>query len=113
MPAASNDPRFINLTSHKDYLIIIPLYNEQKNVEDVISKIEEMGYIDKCLFVDDGSKDATPEILKQLAQEKGIGVFLGEQTARKSARSKLSWNLLKIPIICPRRCFCWTVILSS
>jgi len=34
MPAASNDPRFINLTSHKDYLIIIPLYNEQKNVEE-------------------------------------------------------------------------------
>jgi len=42
-------------------LITIPIHNEQKYVQDVLAQIKK--YHDHILVVDDGSTDATPELL--------------------------------------------------
>lgn len=48
--------------------IIIPVYNEEKTVEEVVKKVSSMNFgIDKeIIIVDDGSTDETPNILKKL-----------------------------------------------
>ena len=52
-------------------LIIIPTYNEQKNIKLIINKIKKnlsLNY--NVLFVDDNSNDGTKEILKKIKNKK-------------------------------------------
>lgn len=44
-------------------LIAIPTFNEAKNVESVIDRVKE--YTPNILMIDDGSSDATPQILSR------------------------------------------------
>lgn len=56
--------------------IIIPVYNEEKTVEEIIRKVKEVslpkGIRKEIIVVDDGSTDKTPRILKKI---KGINIF--------------------------------------
>ena len=75
----------------KDFLlsVIIPAYNEQGNISDLIDKllpvVEKYSY--EIIFVDDGSKDATEEEIRKAAHEnKNIKLIaftrnFGHQTA--------------------------------
>jgi len=53
------------------YSVVVPVYNEEGNVEALASRViatmEAVGAPFELLFVDDGSRDRTPEILRQLA----------------------------------------------
>ncbi len=50
----------------KDLLIIIPAFNEEKNIGSVISELKEKAGDASLLVVDDGSSDGTGEILKTM-----------------------------------------------
>ena len=47
----------------KKIFAIIPAYNEEKNIANVINETKK--YVDKVVVVDDGSKDRTEEIAKK------------------------------------------------
>jgi dolichol-phosphate mannosyltransferase len=53
------------------YSVVVPVYNEEGNVEALaaraIAVMERVGAPFEMLFVDDGSRDRTPEILRELA----------------------------------------------
>lgn len=49
--------------------VIIPCYNEADNVVECFRRIPTMGEFTEVIFVDDGSKDGTTEIVKGLMQE--------------------------------------------
>jgi glycosyltransferase involved in cell wall biosynthesis len=53
------------------YSVVVPVFNEEGNVESlalrVIGTMERLGAPFELLFVDDGSRDRTPERLRQLA----------------------------------------------
>lgn len=53
------------------YSIVVPVYNEEGNVEQLVSRVvpvmERLGEPFEILFVDDGSKDKTPALLRKLA----------------------------------------------
>ena len=49
-------------------LILLPTYNERKNVEKLCSDIMGLGLDAHILFVDDNSPDGTGELLDQLAE---------------------------------------------
>jgi dolichol-phosphate mannosyltransferase len=64
--------------SQKLISIIVPVYNEEKNVPLLYGKLREVfaglpGYAWEIIFVDDGSQDKSPEILENLInQDTGV-----------------------------------------
>ncbi len=49
----------------------MPVYNEEKTLEDITNRVfDSCGEFSEIIFVDDGSKDASPDIIKSLAREK-------------------------------------------
>jgi polyisoprenyl-phosphate glycosyltransferase len=53
------------------YSVVIPVYNEEGNVEALASRVtgamEKLGEPFELLLVDDGSRDRTPELLRRIA----------------------------------------------
>lgn len=74
--------------------IIIPVYNEGSNLEPVIFEIQSIfdnqraGYSYEIVLVDDGSTDATQEILKRLSKEKVKFIRLEKHTGKGYALSR-------------------------
>jgi dolichol-phosphate mannosyltransferase len=55
------------------YSVVVPVFNEEGNVEALASRIsgamEKLGVSFEVLFVDDGSRDRTPELLRKVAAD--------------------------------------------
>src|ERR1019366_1979842 len=53
------------------YSVVVPVFNEEGNVEAlsarVLAAMEKVGEPFELLFVDDGSRDGTPELLRRIA----------------------------------------------
>ena len=59
---------------NKNISIVVPCYNEEGNVENIAVRIREImkalpQYEYEHIFIDNASKDATPDILRRLASE--------------------------------------------
>jgi dolichol-phosphate mannosyltransferase len=49
--------------------IVVPVYNEERTLRQIIARLHSAcGEFSECIFVDDGSKDASLSILKELAR---------------------------------------------
>ena len=46
--------------------VLIPVYNEERTIAEVIERVQRVPYEKEIIVVDDGSTDRTPEILKEL-----------------------------------------------
>lgn len=66
-------------------ITIIPIYNEEKAIEKIVKRFRK-GIVDEILFIDDGSTDSSPRIIRalcesELGRELNIN-FLTHQTNR-------------------------------
>ncbi len=65
--------------------IIIPVYNEEKTLEEIINRVHKScGDFSEIIFVDDGSKDSSLEIIKRLARS-GDKILTKENGGKGSA----------------------------
>ncbi|MBP2645339.1 MAG: glycosyl transferase family 2 [Firmicutes bacterium] len=73
--------------------IVVPVYNEQENMEvfyqEVLKYMEPLTYHFELVFVDDGSKDATPLIIERLAAKDSRvrGLILARNFGHQTALS--------------------------
>ena len=59
-------------------LVIIPAYNEEESIEKVVSNLENDFSFYDYVVINDGSKDATPKIMKELAKARLLEMLMGK-----------------------------------
>jgi len=74
--------------------VVIPVYNEEKTIKEMISRVEEVKGIDKeIIIIDDASTDGTVEILKKLQKEKpGLKIYFKEKNRGKGHTLKIGFG---------------------
>ena len=65
--------------------VVMPAYNEQDTIEEMIRRVLAVPIRTELIVVDDGSKDQTREILARLARELPIKVILQPANAGKGS----------------------------
>ena len=65
--------------------VIIPVYNEVKNIELIIQRVQDQKLAKEIVIVDDGSLDGTRKILKKLDGKKKVRVILHDMNQGKGA----------------------------
>ena len=65
--------------------IVMPVYNEQDTLEQIIERVKEMGLAKEIILVDDGSTDGTRDILSNLDGQGQVQVLLHERNQGKGA----------------------------
>jgi glycosyltransferase involved in cell wall biosynthesis len=53
---------------------LVPAYNEERTIEEVLGKLFELPFDKQVIVVDDGSTDGTPGILERWAERDGVVV---------------------------------------
>ena len=66
--------------------IVIPVYNGEKYIEECINSLQQQTYENiEIIVVDDGSKDATKAIVKNISKVDKRVVYIGQENAGVSA----------------------------
>jgi glycosyltransferase involved in cell wall biosynthesis len=71
--------------------VVIPVYNEQRWIREVVRRVREVPIPKEIILVDDGSTDGTREILKQMEDDEGIQVFYQPHNQGKGAALRLGF----------------------
>ncbi len=80
--------------------VVIPVYNEEKTLQRVISKLQEIPQLLEIIIVDDCSKDRTPDIIEELkAKHDFIQSFRFEQNSGKTAAVKKGFSMTKGEVV--------------
>lgn len=53
--------------------VIIPAYNERAFIEEVLLRVQDSGFADEVIVVDDGSTDGTRQLLRSFHEQKSNG----------------------------------------
>ena len=65
--------------------VIIPVYNEAANIEEILKRVKATKKASEIVVVDDGSQDGTRDILKKLDGRENVRVILHEKNQGKGA----------------------------
>jgi glycosyltransferase involved in cell wall biosynthesis len=65
--------------------VIIPCYNEETTIEEIVRQVQATGRADEIIIVDDGSTDKTRELLSGLEGQKGLTILLHDENQGKGA----------------------------
>lgn len=57
---------------------IVPVYNEERSVIEVIQRLKRLDVVKEIVVVDDGSFDSTPELLRQFKDDSEVVVHLSQ-----------------------------------
>ncbi len=65
--------------------VIIPVYNEVESIQVILKRVQEQNLAHEIVVVDDGSKDGTRDVLKELDGKGGVRIILHERNRGKGA----------------------------
>jgi glycosyltransferase involved in cell wall biosynthesis len=74
--------------------VIIPVYNEEKTIEEIIRRVQSTKLVDEIVLVDDGSHDGTRAILAGYEGKAGMRVALHERNSGKGAAIQTGLKLV-------------------
>jgi glycosyltransferase involved in cell wall biosynthesis len=63
--------------------VIIPVYNEVKTIQEIITRVQATGLADEILAIDDGSTDGSRDLLAKINQEGKVKVIYHEHNQGK------------------------------
>lgn len=63
--------------------VIIPVYNEVKNISEIVKRVQATKLATEIIIVDDGSQDGTGEILQKMDGKKKVRVLLQKKNQGK------------------------------
>jgi glycosyltransferase involved in cell wall biosynthesis len=63
--------------------VIIPVYNEVKNISEIVKRVQATKLATEIIIVDDGSQDGTCEILQKMDGKKKVRVLLQKKNQGK------------------------------
>lgn len=79
--------------------VIVPVYNEQNTVQEIIRRIQATNLVSEIVVVDDGSTDGTREILKEIDDGARVRVFYLEKNQGKGAAVRKGIQVSKGDVI--------------
>jgi glycosyltransferase involved in cell wall biosynthesis len=65
--------------------IVIPVYNEEKTIREILARVASLPIPKEIVIVDDCSRDGTPAVLRELAKASEVKVVFKEQNEGKGA----------------------------
>lgn len=65
--------------------IIIPVFNEVKNLAEIVKRVQATNLTSEIIIVDDGSTDGTREVLREMDGKNNVCVILHERNKGKGA----------------------------
>lgn len=72
--------------------VVIPVYNEEKTIARVVSRVAALPLDTEIVIVDDCSTDGTRDILKRLEQVESVRVFYQDENQGKGAALRRAFN---------------------
>lgn len=83
----------------KNVTVIIPAYNEEKTLEEVLGKIVSLQYVFQIIIVDDASLDKTAEIVQKFMKDDRILFLQKKRNEGKTAAIKTALSHVKGDIV--------------
>lgn len=65
--------------------VVIPVYNEVENIGEILKRVQSTRLAQEIIIVDDGSKDGTRDVLRELDGKAQVRVLLHERNQGKGA----------------------------
>jgi glycosyltransferase involved in cell wall biosynthesis len=65
--------------------VVIPVYNEVEHIGEILKRVQATRLAKEIVIVDDGSRDGTQDLLRQLDGKKKVRVILHERNQGKGA----------------------------
>jgi glycosyltransferase involved in cell wall biosynthesis len=65
--------------------VIIPVFNEVESIQVILKRVRAQNLAHEIVVVDDGSKDGTRDVLKELDGKNGVRIILHERNKGKGA----------------------------
>lgn len=94
-----------NISQNPDISVVVPVYNEQENIENIYKQIVDAlsdKYTFEIVFIDDGSKDGSTNILEQLHQKDSrVRVIIFRRNFGQTAAMSAGFNYARAEIIVP------------
>lgn len=65
--------------------VVIPVYNEVENIGEILRRVQATKLANEIIIVDDGSKDGTRDVLRELDGKADVRIILHERNQGKGA----------------------------
>ena len=65
--------------------VIIPVYNEERTLAELVSRVQQSPYDKEILLVDDGSSDSSRDVMQALAEDAEVRAFYQPRNRGKGA----------------------------
>jgi len=83
------------IISKRQFQIIVPVFNEEKILDQMLNYAKEAAYLDYIVFVDDASTDSSPQILERWVSEEDVNVISLPVNGKKEGAIRIAMEVLQ------------------